>query len=104
VTRIVFKRDFEGYKAGNEYDVERTLASRIMDRGIAISYTDHLAELQKAADAKAKAKKVAAEKKAAEEKAAAEKKARLLKEKEESNSDKADSKTAKKRTRAVRKR
>jgi len=86
--RIVFSKDHDGYKRGQDCFVERTLARRFCREEIAVPYAKSEAakkeaeerekvrqkELKKAADAEAKAK-AEEEKKAADEKAKADKKA-----------------------------
>lgn len=87
---IHFNQDKDGYKNGWSGYVERTLARRFCDNGIAIPYQKHLDNVYDREQAK--------------KEAAAEKKAELLKEKESAAmTTKADSKKQKKSERAVKK-
>jgi len=76
--RIVFNKDFDGHKAGKEYYVERSLARRFCEDGIAIPIQKHLDNIHDAEQAK-----IAAEKKILAEKAKDDAKAEAEKEKEE---------------------
>ena len=75
---IVFIKNYDIYKAGKEYTLERTLAARMCELGVAITFTEHLdrqAEAaRKKADADAKAKSLKAGK-AKEKKTAVSRKA-----------------------------
>jgi len=55
---IVFIKNYDIYKAGKEYTLERTLGARMCEMGVAVVYTDWVnMESEKAADKKAKALK-----------------------------------------------
>ena len=74
--RIVFNKDFDGHKAGKEYYVERSLARRFCEDGIAIPIQKHLDNLYEAEQAV-----IAAKKKELAEKAKADAKIKAEKEK-----------------------
>ena len=93
---LVFKRDFDGYKNGNQYSVEKSLGERYIENQVAVPLSVHLDQ---------QAEKKEAAKRADEAKAEADeaKKAELLKKKEEAEIEKADSKQAKRRSKEVKK-
>jgi len=97
---IYFNKDKDGYKNGWSGYVERTLARRFCENGIAIPYQKHLDNVYDAKQAGKKAKDSA---QAEKEKADAGKKAELLKKKESANVEKADSRKQKRSERAVKK-
>lgn len=97
---IYFNQDKDGYKNGWSGYVERTLARRFCENGIAIPYQKRLDNVFDAEQAAIKAKEVA---RAEKEKADAEKKAELLKKKKSDEKEKAYSKKQKRSERAVKK-
>jgi len=76
---IVFQVNKDGYKTGQSCYVERSLARRFVENGIAITHQQHIDDIYNADQAKIKAKdtekKAKAEKKAKVEKIEAEAKA-----------------------------
>ena len=90
---IYFEKDKDGYKKGFSGYVERTLARRFCENGIAIPYQNHLDNVYDAEQAA----------KAGKEKAEEAKKAELLKKKEAEKVEKADSKKSKKTEKSVKK-
>ena len=90
---IYFEKDKDGYKAGFSGYVERTLARRFCENGIAIPYQKHLDNVYDAEQAAKKAKSKDDENKKAE----------LLKKKESEKTEKADSKKLKKAEKSAKK-
>lgn len=89
--RITYLKDHDGHKAYNDYFVERTLACRLCENGVALPYVTYKESVEKATEVALK------EKAAAEEK----KKAELIKKREDAkNIETAISKKAKKREKA----
>lgn len=78
--RITYLKDHDGHKAYKDYFVERTLARRLCENGVALPYVTYAERVKKATEA-------------AEEK----KKADLIKKREDSEAETAISKKAKKR-------
>lgn len=110
--RIVFLKEYEDSKRGQEKFIDRPEAVKLCEKGIAVPFNLYEkiqrkeAEKKAAADLKTKEAKIKddAEKKAAKEKANAEKKAELLKKKESAAMfEKADSKKTNKRSKAIKK-
>ena len=86
--RITFLKDHDGHKANKDYFIERTLACRLCENGVALPYSTYMESVKKATEVALK------EKIAAEEK----KKAELIKKREDAkNIETAISKKAKKR-------
>ena len=81
---VVFIKNYDIYKIGQQYTVERTLGARFCEMKVAIPYTVHLDNL-------------------AREKEKAEKAEKLLKAKEAKAKETADSKPAKTRSKSVKK-
>ena len=98
--RIVFQKDKDGYKIGQDCFVERSLARRFCNNDIAIPYQQHLDNVY---DAEQTAKKAEEKKEAEKIKADKEKKAELLKQKETEKKEKAESKKPSSAERAVKK-
>ncbi len=90
---IYFQKDKDGYKKGFSGYVERSLARRFCENGIAIPYETHLNNLYDAEQAEKKAK----------EKAEEQKKADLLEKKEKPETEKSDSKKQKIAEKSVKK-
>ncbi len=88
---VVFIKNYDIYKVGQQYTVERTLGARFCKMKVAVPYTVHLDNLAKE---KEKAEAEAAKKAKAE---------KLLKEKEEKAMETADSKPAKMRSKSIKK-
>ena len=85
--RITFLKDHDGHKANKDYFIERTLACRLCENGVALPYSTYIESVKKATE-------VALKEKAAEEK----KKADLIKKREDAKDiETAISKKAKKR-------
>ena len=97
---IFFKEDFDGYKKGKSYFVERALARRIVRNGKAVTKKQHEDELYEAelAEKKRKEEEIASKKKAEEEK-----KAKLLRDKAENEKEKTVSEKAFKREKSFKK-
>ena len=89
--RIVILKEFDDFKVGSEYNVERTLGVRRCESGHAEPYTAYVERL--AAEDKARKKKERDRKKAE----------KLLADKEKKEKSTAVSKTAKTRTKSVKK-
>jgi len=89
---IYFEKDKDGYKKGSSEYVERSLARRFCENGIAIPYQTHLDNVY---DAEQVVKKAA--------KAEKEKKAKLLKDKKAAKAEKAVSKKPGKSEKAIKK-
>lgn len=109
--RIVFLKEHDGNKRGNEAFIDRPDAIKLCEDGTAVPFDLYEkiqrkeAEKKVIADLKAKEKKAKedAEKKAAKEKADAEKKAELLKKKKEANVETAEMKKPKRAEKSVKK-
>jgi translation initiation factor IF-2 len=93
--RIVFQKDHEQYKKDDVKFIERTLAVKFCENGIALPFNTHQENIKreelarKEAEAKAKAEKEKAE--------------RLIAEKKKSEKEKADSKKPKQAERSIKK-
>lgn len=80
--RIVFQKDKDGYKQDQNCFVERSLARRFVENGIAITHKQHLNNIYDAEQAEIKAKeKVKEEKKETKVKVAKKKKVEVAKDK-----------------------
>lgn len=110
--RIVFLKEYEDNKRGQEKFIDRMEAVKLCEKGVAVPFNLYEkiqrkeAEKKAMADLRAKEAKAKddAEKKAEKEKADAEKQAELLKKKESVTMfEKADSKKTNKRSKAVKK-
>lgn len=97
---IFFNQDKDGYKKDSSCYVERSLARRFCENGIAIPYQKHLDNVYDAEQADIKAKET---KKAEKKKAEQQKKDALLKAKETKKAETADSKKPAKAEKAVKK-
>jgi len=98
--KIVFQKDYDGYKKDQVCFVERTLGRRFCEDIIAIPYQQHLINVYDAEQAKIAAKeKAKAEKAKADEK----KKADLLAKKKSAKPENAYSKKIDKGERAIKK-
>jgi len=96
--KIVFQKDFDGYKKGNVNFVERTLARRFCENSTAIPYQKHLDNIYDAEQAKIKADVAAKEEKF---KADEKRKADLLAKRQKEKAETADSKKQSKSEKAV---
>lgn len=67
---VVFTKDYDIYKAGGDYILERTLGAKMCEMGVAMTYSDHVQMEVEARRKKAKAdeKAEALKAKAAEKK------------------------------------
>lgn len=98
---IHFKRDHDGHKAGETKYVERTLARRFCENGIAITYQAYLDQQYDAEQADKAKRAEAARVRRAKEKE--KEKADELKAKEVAKAESADSKKAAKRSKSTNK-
>ncbi len=100
--KIVFQKGKDGYKKDQVCFVERSLARRFCENGIAIPHQKHLDNVYDAEQAEIKAK-AEAEKVESEEKAKADekKKADLVAKRKKDDAEKADSKKVNKSEKAV---
>ena len=89
---IFFNTDKDGYKKDQSCYVERSLARRFCENGVAIPYQQHIDNVYDADQAEKKSKEAEKSKK---EKADEEKKAALLREKADEETENADSKKTK---------
>jgi len=88
---VIMNKDFDGYKLGEKYSIEISLARRYVKANIAVPLSVHLDKMAELKRMKELAKADEAKKKA------------LLKAKEKQAKETADSKPATKRSKAVKK-